>query len=75
MYVMSPILDTPMKIIEYAILYAKNTAELDDEVNTWIKEGWQPFGGIGVEAMSAEDWDDKYTFLYQAIVKYEETPV
>lgn len=64
-----------MKIIEYEILYAKNEDALADKVNEWIKEGWQPFGGIGVEAMPSEDWDNQYTTLYQAIVKYEEAPV
>lgn len=34
------------RIIQYEILRENNESDLEDEVNSYIKKGWQPIGGI-----------------------------
>lgn len=56
------------KIIEYQIAYAieRDFEEFPVYVNGWIKDGWQPLGGICTNTI------DDAEFFYQAMVKYEE---
>ena len=55
------------KIIEYQAIYAleRDFEEFPSYVNDWIKDGWQPLGGICVNTINDEE------YFYQAMVKYE----
>lgn len=52
------------KVIDYTVAYATDMSILELCVKRFIKEGWQPVGGI-----SFTKEGDYYT---QAMVKYEE---
>lgn len=51
------------KIVEYKIIMVENYAELQDDVNKYIKEGWQPYGNFFLT--------ENYLII-QPMVKYEE---
>lgn len=63
---------TPMsgRIVEYKILtsadigWSYKTETLDKLVNQAIAEGWEPIGGVGINAT-----DTSAPYFYQAIVK------
>jgi len=58
-----------MKIVEYRTILGEDTLELDESVNHFITEGWQPLGGVAVSYHE----DNKIEWLYQVLVKYEKT--
>jgi len=37
-----------MKIQRYEVVYANSESEFVQQINKMIKEGWQPFGGVGI---------------------------
>lgn len=51
------------KIVEYKIIMVENFAELQDDVNKYIKEGWQPYGNFSLT--------ENYLII-QPMTKYEE---
>jgi hypothetical protein len=53
---------TSKKIIEYKILISTSFHDLQDEVNKYIRNGWQPQGGLSSF--------NNYSFM-QAMVKYK----
>lgn len=61
-----------MKIKEYENVWRKECTHLSSVVQEYIKNGWQPFGGVA----STHVWDEKTKDLIcwhgQAMVKYEE---
>lgn len=57
------------KIMEYTTIGSEYD-DIDVKVNEYIRQGWQPFGGISVN-LNLDD--QEYPTLYvQAMVKYEE---
>lgn len=48
--------------MEYRLVMAK-FLEFDDRVNSKIKEGWEPIGGIAIERVGFDTW------CYQAMIK------
>ena len=56
------------EIIDYIVVYGRDRAHLIDNVNSQIKAGWQPLGGVSVCLYTTSG---NYTEYYQAIVKYE----
>ena len=36
------------EIIDYIVVYGRDRAHLIDNVNSQIKAGWQPLGGVAV---------------------------
>lgn len=50
------------RVTEYKILISTSYHDLQDEVNKYIRNGWQPIGGIGSVV--------NYSFM-QAVVKYK----
>jgi hypothetical protein len=55
-----------MKIIDYRILEGF-PSRVEEEVKRLMREGWQPFGGIGVIANSSLSLK-----VLQVMVKYED---
>ena len=53
-----------MNIINYIVVEGTSSARLTDYVKDFIKNGWQPQGGMSVHTNGA---------FYQPMVKYEET--
>lgn len=51
------------KITDYLTIHQFSLEKLDEAVKFAIKEGWQPFGGIGISA--------EPTYI-QIVVKYAE---
>ncbi|MEX2570440.1 MAG: hypothetical protein WD737_03990 [Gemmatimonadota bacterium] len=47
----------------------KGWDKMADDVGAMIKEGWQPLGGIGVEAGQRKD-GSAFARYFQAIAKY-----
>ena len=56
------------EIIEYTLVFGRDREDLIDNVNSRIKTGWQPLGGVAVCLYTTSG---NYTEYYQAIVKYE----
>ena len=56
------------KITDYQILTHSQNRYLERVVADYIKEGWQPLGGVSVCLYTTSG---NYTEYYQAIVKYE----
>lgn len=56
-------------IIDYRIIavFSLDAAKLEAYVNTAIKVGWAPQGGVSVSA-----WNGQIT-MFQAMVKYEQS--
>lgn len=50
--------------MQYIVLKAKSTFDLEKVVNLHIKEGWTPTGGIAVQG-----WQYHYLY-YQAMIKH-----
>jgi hypothetical protein len=61
-----------MKIIEYKIVEANGADALAEEVNIYIREGWQPHGSLtvtSIEKHPSSKGFTEYVFVYtQAIV-------
>ena len=57
------------KITDYKILKYSQSRDLEIKVAEWVKEGWQPLGGVAVCLYTTSG---NYTEYYQAIVKYEQ---
>lgn len=53
------------KIVEYMTIGGGNS-DIDDKVNEYIIQGWQPFGGISV---NLDDLGDSALYV-QTMVKY-----
>jgi len=49
--------------MEYAILYASNFLDLRDRVNSYIRRGWEPLGGVCANGKGA---------FFQAMIKKED---
>jgi hypothetical protein len=37
-----------MRVTEYKVLTSNDSAGINQQVNTYIGEGWQPYGGLKV---------------------------
>jgi hypothetical protein len=59
-----------MRIIEYKTAVGSFVPELDREVMTLIRQGFQPFGSQYFQTWEIEGMMDKYGF-FQPMVKYE----
>ena len=57
-----------MKITEYKLIRESFAYKLEDEVNKFIKEGWQPYGFLVIEGRSGEYNDIWYC---QSMVRLE----
>lgn len=73
------------KVIEYQLLMdaqwiSKNGAAdsyFEERINNYIKDGWQPLGGISVvcyNKIKSDPYDNDMIIkhLYQTLVKYED---
>ena len=56
------------KITDYKILKRDKKFDLESRVLNYMKEGWQPLGGVAVCLYTTSG---NYTEYYQAIGKYE----
>lgn len=56
------------KIVEYLVVSKTSPRELQNAVNEYLREGWQPQGGIAVVADIANK-DGR--FYFQALVRYQ----
>jgi len=65
-------------ITKYFVCYGPNTEELREAVNSAIKNGWQPLGGVAVAVTKWQcfevgqyhtEVEEEREFLYQAVVK------
>lgn len=55
--------------MEYMILHRDNSADLAEEVNRAISNGWKPLGGVSV-AMAPLSEADTYHLVYvQAMIR------
>jgi len=59
-----------MKIERYEVVYANSEAEFVQQINKMIKEGWQPFGGVGITYIEKQ----MQVVYHQAMVVYENAP-
>lgn len=57
------------KIIDYVTMISDSLEDLDTVVNNFIKEGWQPFGGVAISLSETDN--SRYAEYAQAMVKYE----
>ena len=57
------------EIIEYTVIYGKDSSELISRVNTLISTGWQPFSDITIKFYTNQSPD-----CYQTMVKYKPEP-
>ncbi len=48
------------------IHHKRYSTDFTQKINDAIKEGWQPYGSIGIEPETA----DSYATFYQPMVKY-----
>ena len=59
---------TPVKI-NYAICSAQKESQLENQVNRYIADGWEPLGGVVVSPAQG------YTYtLFQTMIKKEDNP-
>jgi hypothetical protein len=62
-----------MQVIDYTILSAQTSHDLEELVKQHLAEGWQPQGGASVAAyestMGPSQFEDVHRFC-QAMVKY-----
>ena len=59
-------MDTNVQIKEYKVVEATSRSELEREVNSLIRQGWQPQGGIAYSSPKSEWY--QINFL-QALVR------
>jgi len=52
------------QVYEYKILYASYVLSLAQEVQSFVSQGWEPFGSLAIEVVEGT------TFYYQPIVRY-----
>lgn len=60
------------KIKEYFSIYCQGTKALNEETNRFIKDGWQPMGGIAITYIDHTDEkgnQSKVVFCAQAFVR------
>jgi len=57
----------PRKIVEYSIAFSITSYDLEKKVNSLIKNGWEPIGGLSVIDSHASG----HRPYSQAMVKYE----
>jgi len=57
---------------EYGIVEGNVLADVTDEINNWIDEGWQPQGGLAVYH-EHKDYEDVQgnTIFFQGMVKHK----
>jgi hypothetical protein len=55
-----------MKIRLYTVVAAQTTSSLVRDVNSYIQDGYQPYGDMVKDPTSTMSW------FYQPMVKYEE---
>jgi len=60
------------KIVDYEIVYEDEIAAMMNKVNSNIRNGYIPFGGLCVTESFFEDNNVWVTWYYQAMVKYSE---
>ena len=53
--------------VEYSILQSYSAPKLVDMMGPWLKEGWEPLGGV-CYAKKPNSFEDVFT---QAVVRYE----
>ena len=58
-----------MKIVDYMIIYDYATHNLVRTVISYMKDGWQPLGGVACNGLESHN-----TRHFQAMVKYEKVP-
>jgi len=56
------------KIIEYDVICG-GANDFAEKVNTWIKNGWSPLGGVCIDVRNLQ------APIFQAMVKYEQKKV
>ena len=61
-----------MRIIEYKTAHGSSVKELDELVNSMLRDGFQPFGSPYLSDHAIEDTLDTFA-VWQAMVRYEET--
>ena len=55
--------------MKYEILSATKLPRLEDKVNSYIRDGWKPLGGVSVVAVPSTRDHDKYELVCQAMTK------
>ncbi len=58
------------KILRYEVVYANSEQAFNEQINTMIREGWQPFGGISVSFQHNGQFQQ--TIYHQAMVEYSQ---
>jgi hypothetical protein len=58
-----------MKIQRYEVVYANSEQAFVDQINSMIKEGWQPLGGMAANFQSNGQFQQ--TVYHQAMVEYK----
>lgn len=65
-----------MKIVEFKLIYSSGAAFLNDDIKDHIKMGYQPHGNAFSRTIPESDdlldEQPRRSFIYQAMVKYEE---
>lgn len=60
-----------MKVIDYKILIEESGGELVEAVQSLLKEGWQPLGGVAIAVFYVDEDSESYYSYSQAMVRYE----
>jgi hypothetical protein len=60
-----------MKIILYKILSAITTDRLEEQVNSFLKKGWEPFGEIVINVQKTESYMQTIIKSEKRILNYE----
>ena len=55
------------KIIEYIVASQESPLKLQNAIKEYLREGWQPQGGVAVIV------DGSSRLYYQALVRYQQT--
>ena len=61
-------LNHPMNVNKYKLVVAPRN-EIEDEVNTLIEAGWQPFGAPFLLPRKGDDLTLQENMIYQAMVR------
>jgi len=60
-------------ISRYEVVYANSETAFNEQINTMIKGGWQPLGGISVSFQHNGQFQQ--TIYHQAMVMYDKDTV
>ena len=67
-----PVEAAPAPALEYHLVTARTSSNLDHAVNLKIKDGWRPHGGVGLGAYASDGGQtgqNKGTYYAQAMVR------